>query len=243
MSRPMTINFCNKSTKVNSTQFSQILLALSTYASNVTADWNLAPVNIVSVPNASLSSPANNTIFLFDNADQAGALGYHYEYKGLAVGEVFAKTILDYAGSTAILYKNPTTPTVSSVMCHEFFEMLGNPIANKWWMDNNGTLWAAELCDPVQNNIYTVTIAGGVKVAMSDYILPLWSVPDATHSMGNFNKMNTLTTPFTIKNGYGITLQGEYLVIEYGEGFPEEFKSKAETDRQEIAEKFGLKTK
>ncbi len=243
MSRPMTINFCNKSTKVNNTQFSQILLALSTYASNVTADWNLSPINIVSVPNASLSSPANNTIFLFDNADQAGALGYHYEYKGLAVGEVFAKTILDYAGPTAILYKNTTTPTVSSVMCHEFFEMLGNPIANRWWMDNNGTLWAAELCDPVQNNIYTVTIAGNVKVAMSDYILPLWSVPDATRSMGSFNKMNTLTTPFTIKNGYGITLQGEYVVIEYGEGFPEEFKPKAEAAKQEIIQKFGLKSK
>lgn len=239
----MTINFCNKSTKISAQQFSQMLLALSIYTSNVTSDWGLSPVNIVSVPNASLSSPANNTIFLFDNTDQAGALGYHYEYKGLAIGEVFAKTILDYAGSTAILYKNTTSPTVSSVLCHEVFEMIGNQFANRWWMDNYGTLWAAELCDPVQNNIYTVTIAGGVKVAMSDYILPLWSIPDATHSMGNFNKMNTLTAPFTIKNGYGITLEGEYLVIKYGDGFPDELKSRAEQDKQELIEKFSLKSK
>lgn len=238
----MTINFSNKSTKVNNTQFSQMLLALSSFLTGVCADWGFSPINVVSSPSASLSNPANNTIFLFDNTDQAGALGYHYEYNGLAIGEVFAKTILDYAGSTAILYKSPTSPTISSVLCHEVLEMIGNQYANRWWMDNDGTLWAAELCDPVQNNIITVTIAGGQKVAMSDYILPLWSIPDATHRMGNFNKLNTLTAPFTIKNGYAITLQGESVVIKYGEGFPDELKSVALKDKEEIIQKFGLKT-
>ena len=237
----MTINFCNKSTKVNSTQFSQMLLALSTYSSNVTSDWGLSPINIVSVPNASLSTPANNTIFLFDTSDQAGALGYHFEYSGLSIGEVFAKTITDYEGASAILYKDAVTPTVSSVLCHEVFEMIGNQFANRWWMDNYGTLWAAELCDPVQNNIYTVTIAGGQKVAMSDYILPLWSIPDATSRMGKFNKMNTLTAPFTIKNGYAITLKGEHVVIQYGDEFPDDKKYIAENSKSELMEKFNLK--
>jgi len=214
----MTINFCNKSTKVNNTQFSQILLALSNYATNLTNAWNLSPINVVSTPNASLTNPNANTVFLFDNTNQAGALGYHFEQKGYAVGEVFAETTLGYYGSNAILY-NGTLPTVSSVMCHETFEIIVNQYANRWWMDINGNLWAGEVCDPVENDIYVVTIPGGTKVSMSNFVYPLWSIPDATSSMGQFDFLNTLHAPFTIKNGYAIVLDDENVIIRYGDTF------------------------
>lgn len=237
---PLNIYFCNKSTTVNSTQFSQMLFALSLHVTSLVNDWNLSPVNIISTNNASLTNPLNNTIFLFDNADQANALGYHYEYKGLGIGEVFAHTITGYYGNNAILYKDNVTPTVSSVLAHETLELIGNQNTNKWWMDNNGVLWAAEFCDPVQNNIYTITIPGGTKVAMSDYILPNWTVPDATISMGNFNKMNTLTAPFTVKNGYAIQLKNYRVVTVYGENFPEHQKADIEKDAQTIKQKFKM---
>ena len=218
MTKPMTLYFCNKSTKVNNTQFSQMLLALSNYTTNLTSAWNLAPVNIVSTPNASLTHPTENTIFLFDNTDQAGALGYHYEQNGFAVAEIFAETTLGYYGSNSILY-NGSNPTVSSVLCHETFEMIVNQYANRWWMDINGNLWAAEVCDPVENDLYTVTIPGGTKVSMSNFVYPLWAIPDATRSMGQFDFLNIIHAPFTIKNGYAIVLTNESVVIQYGETF------------------------
>jgi hypothetical protein len=172
-----------------------------------------------------------NTIFILDTTDEAGALGYHFDNSGDAIGKVFAKTIIQYGG--VVLYKDNTTMTVAQCLCHELLEMIGNPNINKWFLDNNGIFWAGELCDAVENNLYVINLAGNVKVGLSDYVLPSYFSPNSTQRP--FNKMNTLTTPFSVDHyGYAITIQGNDIVAIYGSKFPEEKKVDVVEDIAEL---------
>jgi hypothetical protein len=174
--------------------------AINTLLTSLCNDWNLSQIQLLI---GSGNNYPNNSIFLLDYTDSPGALGYHYEESGLAIGKVFAKTILGYGG--AILYKDSTTFTVSQCLCHELLEMIGNNETNKWYLDNNGIFWAGELCDPVESNLIIYTLPGNIKVALSDYVLPNWFSPDST--IRPFNKLNTLTTPFSLSpGGYAIII-------------------------------------
>ena len=220
----------NLSTVVTLDQFTKMIKAINTYLSALTNDWNLQPMQLV----ASTYNSRNilpNTIFILDTTDEAGALGYHFENAGNAIGKVFAKTIIQYGG--VVLYKDNTTMTVAQCLCHELLEMVGNPTVNKWFLDNNGIFWAGELCDAVENNLYVVTLTGNVKVGLSDYVLPNYFSADTVR--GPFNKMNTLSAPFTVDHyGYAITIQGNDIVAIYGSKYPEDKKSDVVKDIAEI---------
>ena len=202
----------NFSTTVSADQLGKMIRAINSYLVTLCGEWNIASLSLTAAtynPRAALVP----CIFIFDNTDDDSALGYHYEVAGVPVGRVFAKTILNYGG--AVLYKNPTTLTVAQCLAHEALEMLGNGQINKWYTDSNDDFWAAELCDPVQDRLLTVTIDKTVKVGLSDYVLPAWFSPNTTQ--GPFNKLNTLRAPFTIDDyGYAIKIVNGELVAVYG---------------------------
>jgi hypothetical protein len=220
----------NRSTVVSTDQFQKMIKAINTFLVTLCNDWNLQPVQLVASPyNPRTTAP--NTIFILDNSDEPGALGYHYEENGNAIGKVFAKTILQYGG--VVLYKDNSTMTVAQCLCHELLEMIGNATVNKWYLDNEGVFWAAELCDAVQDNLWVVTLAGNVKVGLSDYVLPNYFSPDSTQRP--FNKMNTLSAPLTVDHyGYAITIQGNDVIAIYGSKFPEEKKVDVVKDIDEL---------
>ena len=242
----MRIYVSNQSTVVSNSQVQKMILAMNQFLITLCKDWSITTVQMFQTftgPNKIL----DNTIFIFDNSDSPGALGYHFDVDGLAVGYVFAKTILDYGGD--VLYKNSTTGTVSQCLCHEALEMIGNANINKWFLDNNGTFWAGELCDAVESNIITVTLTGNIKVALSDYVLPSWFSPNSTKRP--FNKLNTLTGPFKIdKWGYSLIIRNNRIVAVWGQSFLEtDFRSsneaydkkiEVESDISEMKLKFGL---
>jgi hypothetical protein len=218
----------NLSTVVNNDQFTKMIKAINIYLVTLCNDWNLQPAQLVA-STSKLTVP--NTIFIFDNTDSQGALGYHFETNGNAIGKVFAKTILNYGG--AVLYKDNVTMTVAQCLCHELLEMIGNPFINKWYLDNNGTFWAGELCDAVENNLYTILLPGNIKVGLSDYVLPNYFSADNTTRP--FNKMNTLNAPFTVDhNGYAITIQGNNIIAIYGSNYPINKKVNVEKDISEM---------
>ena len=95
-------------------------------------------------------------------------------------------------------------------------ELLIDPICNTWWMNNNtGMLYASEVCDPVQSNVILINLPNGINVGLSDWILPAWQ--DVQNTTGPFNRTNTLTAAFQIKNGYAIVIKNSRVTSVYDE--------------------------
>jgi len=125
----------------------------------------------------------------FDDADTAGALGYHDLTKdGQPVSKVFVKTTKD-AGEL-----------VSVTACHELFEMVIDPIANLWAEAADGTEYAYEMSDPVEEDVFKVD-----GIEMSNFVHPAWFEP-FKHPLGTkFDHLGLLTKPFSMtKGGYMI---------------------------------------
>lgn len=125
----------------------------------------------------------------FENADAADALGYHDLTKdGQPISKVFVKTTLD------------NNELVSVTACHELFEMTIDPVANLWAEAADGTEYAYEMCDAVEDT--TFLVAG---IAMSNFLHPSWFEP-FKHPVGTkFDHLGLLRDPFTMtKGGYVI---------------------------------------
>src|SRR4051794_24638276 len=77
--------------------------------------------------------------------DDAGALGYHDLTKdGQPVSKIFVKTTLE------------DHQLVSVTAAHELFDMVIDPIANLWAEATDGTEYAYEMCDPVEEDTFLV---------------------------------------------------------------------------------------
>lgn len=233
----MKVYVSNRSTVVTNEQLKKMIKSINTYLISLCRDWEINIIQIFQLITNPGSKTLPNTIFIFDDTDDSSALGYHYEEDGNAVGRVFAKTILNYGG--VVLYKDQNTMTVAQCLCHEIFELIGNPVINKWFMDNSGALWAGELCDAVQGNIYLSNISGVGRVGLSDYLLPAYFSPDSIK--GPYNKMNTLSRPFQIDSyGYAIKFENGNFVAVFGSKCPQGRIEDVNEDVGEMKMKFGF---
>jgi hypothetical protein len=147
----------NESTVVSDPQVKQMVDAIQV---QVDRDWTPVwgiPAQLVAVPRG--QQPATSMWWqgIFDNADQAGALGYHdLTTAGLPIGKVFAKTTLD-AGDL-----------VSVTLSHEVLEMLGDPDINLI-VQKGRRGYAYEVCDAVEDDSLGYDING---VRVSDFVYP-----------------------------------------------------------------------
>ena len=189
----------NEAKLVTDTQGKAIVAALNSLLPKFCNDWNMRPVSAVYYPRNTVS-PIPLKCYIYDTTEAEAALGYHDEINDVPHAKVFVKIILENGG--AVLAGEG--PTVSQKISHEVFEMLVDLRANCWWSDYSGsTLYAAEVCDPVESNVVSVHV-GTTLVQLSDWVLPAWSDPQA--SKGPFNHLNTLTNPMSVdKGGYLIT--------------------------------------
>jgi hypothetical protein len=138
----------------------------------------------VVVGTAGVKSPGDWPVYIYDDSDQAGALGYHQDIKGVPTGKVFAKTDLHYGLS------------VSVTLSHEILEMLGDPFAATAVQFSTSTWAAFEVCDAVEADVLGYTIDG---VLVSDFVLPAWFVGGA----GPYSFKRHVTRPRTLaKGGY-----------------------------------------
>ncbi len=101
-------------------------------------------------------------LIIFDNSDQAGALGYHdLNPTGLPIGKVFAGTDMQYG------YQWTVTTS------HELLEMLADPDINLTALmtpdQKTAILYAYEVCDAVEADHYGYDIDG---VLVSDFVYP-----------------------------------------------------------------------
>jgi len=188
---PKNINIAifNSSKVVSDTQLAPMVAALQ---KQVTRDF--APIwgidaNVVFVPKGGKVDPTYWQLGIFDNSDQAGALGYHdITAAGQPLGKVFAETDIQFGSSLSV--------TIS----HELLEMLGDPDINLCVFvqstDTAGIIYAYEVGDPVEDDSLGYLIDG---VLVSDFVYPSWF--ESFRVNGPFDKQNKVTKPFQLLAG------------------------------------------
>jgi hypothetical protein len=151
-------------------------------------------------------------IALLDDADQAGALGYHdVGPDGKPYSRVFVSTILDNGGTLI-----DGAFSVSACVSHEMCEMIGDPGANRWANDSEMTLWAFELADAVENDFYQID-----DVSMSNFLWPAYFQPLAP-SGSRFDQMGLVGKPFEVRpGGYAIYWDDNGIGQTFGDQYPD----------------------
>lgn len=128
-------------------------------------------------------------IYILDNSDYAGALGYHDETNvGRPYGRVFAKTCAQYGYSWTV------------TLSHELLEMMADPFINltvfKQSSNTAGRIYAYEVSDPCEADVYGYKIN---NILVSDFVWPTWFNLYSTSP--RYDQRNVITAPFQILPG------------------------------------------
>lgn len=139
-------------------------------------------------------------IVVLDDADQAGALGYHtQDPQGNPWGRVFARPVLSHGGTLM-----QGALSVSAVLSHEVLETFMDQSVNLWadMFDGQNEV-AYEVCDPVQSDTYSVdvTTKDGVthSVSVSNFVTEHWF--DATATGVQLDYLNKTPGPLKLSSG------------------------------------------
>lgn len=214
----MFIAVVNESTVVPNLDVQVMVSAVATQVKrDVCPHWGKPNIPVAFTTKA-LIPPGAYVISILDNADQAGALGYHYEdTDGTVYARVFAKTILDSGGT---ILKG--SYSVSGCLSHEVIEAIVDPTCVQWAQMDDTKFVAYEACDPVEDTCYSITarVRGGTStnVAVSDFVLPNWFDP-ATKTHSDF--CNAISGPFVLqRNGYIIIAEAGKISQVFGDHYP-----------------------
>jgi hypothetical protein len=170
----------------------------------------------VKLYNTKVPKPSDWQFIYFDDADTANALGYHeLTQQGQPISKVFVKTTL------------AAKELVSVTACHELFEMVIDPLANLWAEAPDGTEYAYEMSDPVEEDTFLVD-----GIAMSNFVHPSWFEPFRHPPGTKYDNLGLLKKPFSMtKGGYVIVKKKGKVTQEYGSKAKE--KRFAKEDRRD----------
>lgn len=184
------IAVCNLSTVVSHLDAMRMSSACAFQLKNhVRPAWDGPEVAVSFVTDASHIMPGAEPVYILDNADQQGALGYHaVDASGRPYGKVFAKTVLDNGGVTM---HGPLSVAVT--LSHELCELYGDPSADAWALNRaDGKSYALELCDAVENDSYEI-----FDCSVSNFLLPaFFNLPGK-----GLDYLNLCKTPFETRSG------------------------------------------
>jgi hypothetical protein len=133
-------------------------------------------------------------VVFLDDADAADALGYHDITKnGQPISKVFVKDTIA-AGEK-----------VSVTTSHELMEMMIDPGAQLWAQNSDGMLYAYEMCDAVEGEVYAID-----GIAVSDFVYPSFFEPWHAPNSVQFDYLKRVTRPYqTLPKGYQIVSNGQ----------------------------------
>lgn len=153
------IYIVNRSTLVSDTDVKAWTAACARQIrEHVAPVYGLKPVRVQFLSAASHAPRGAWVLVVLDDADQAGALGYHSETAdGRVYGRVFAGACLDYG------------VPVSTTLSHEIAETFADPDVDRWVGTGKGYEVAYEAADPVEGDSYLID-----GTAVSDFVTPAW---------------------------------------------------------------------
>jgi hypothetical protein len=129
-------------------------------------------------------------IGIFDDTDQAGALGYHdLTQDGLPFGKVFAGTDEQYQSSWTV------------TLSHEFLEMLIDPdinLTSSAPFERTMRFYAYEVCDACEADQYGYKID---EVLVSDFVYPAWFEYFRETGSTKFDYQQRINAPFQLLPG------------------------------------------
>lgn len=152
--------------------------------------WGITPVPVTVGGNG-------EAIHFFDTAQSADDDGYHeVDPNGRPYAHVTAAFAFRH-GSGWLDGHDALSATAS----HEALEMLIDPTAMDYSFNGERTLWAHEVSDPVQENLYSIPVRRQ-KVPVSDFVLPAFF---NAWSSGPFDHLGVLDSSFSLaKGGYAM---------------------------------------
>lgn len=231
----MLIAVINESTLVSNNDVDTMCKAIQTQLNlHVLPAWNMKAGSVKFYPDKTKVPGWAWVVSILDDANVAGALGYHAEDNDVIDAFIFCKPVLDSGGVVLYDSNNPQNVSVSSVLSHEVCEMVGDRFAGFWSDGPQITAqdgytyseYALELCDPVEGDSYSVLVnvnGTNVPVSLSNFVFPSWFNPEAkTPQNLPFDYLNKLTAPFTMtKGGYLIVRQSGNTTQVFGERMKE----------------------
>lgn len=188
MSKLIQIQFVNESSVYAHSDLEQVVAALQKQVyQDFRPTWGIT-AELVVLPQGHKPSADKCWMGIFDNSDQAGALGYHdLTPHGYPVGKVFAKTDIEVGALTSV------------TIGHETLEMCGDPFINLTVIDpRTGRLYAYETSDAVEADEFGILIDG---VKLSDFVLPQFFDPQHTGKGMPLSFGGHVMEPFEIAPG------------------------------------------
>lgn len=188
----INIAVINASTIVSDQDVEKAVAALQVQVSRDFAPaWGI-DATLRAVPKGKKPKKGEWWLTILDDADSAGALGYHDLTKaGLPMGKVFAKTSMQSHASWTV--------TAS----HELLELLADPNINLTVFeesDHGGRLYSYEVCDACEGDDFAYKIDG---VPVSDFVYPAWFESFRGKGSARFDHAKKIDAPFQLlKGGY-----------------------------------------
>lgn len=175
------IDVVNESTIIPATTVTQIVRALQVQVhDDFRPAWNTG----CRLSYTSRIGTGSWGLVILDDADQAGALGYHdLTSSGLPLGKVFAHTTQQDGGELSV------------VCSHELLEMLADPWIDAAVQVGEQAFYSLEVCDACEADQYGYQIGG---VTVSDFVLPAWFRSDA---VGPYDFRDKTTRPLELLSG------------------------------------------
>jgi hypothetical protein len=176
----------NESTAISDADVKKMIPSFSSQWNKELNDaWGVGEAKFTFVPTKSAPAAGTWWVVFLDDSDQANALAYHdLTNEGLPISKVFVKTILADKAS------------VSVGASHEICEMAVDPWLNSAYQDGQGTFWAGEVCDPVEDDQYAYEVNG---VLVTDFVTPNWFGHE--HAVGDIDYQGHARSAFEVLSG------------------------------------------
>ncbi len=181
-----TISILNLATEPLGVDLDALIAALQEYVDKHFAPVWGSPCQLVRAANQNI--PAGNwALTFFDDADTAGALGYHdLTPDGFPLSKIFVRTTIQDGEQ------------VSVTAAHELAEMLVDPGIQMGAYGPGDVWYAYETADAVERESFPVQ-----GIPLSDFVYPAWFEAFHKPNSTKFDHQGLCTRPFQIlKGGY-----------------------------------------
>lgn len=180
----------NKSTFVSTAELKNDLPAFQAAVSKDFAPIWKVDAKLVFLPATSSVPVGAESMTLVDHGNVAGALAFHELTNGVPDSIIYVGTSKFYGYAWSVGFT------------HELFEMLADPGLIHTAQTTDGTMYAQEICDPVESDADGFLLPGANKqpVRISDFVTEKWF---GALTNGPFDYMNHVQVPLAIdKGGY-----------------------------------------